>query len=214
MLWGKWFALKWKTTIFRFYNSPSSTCDDKFLSSVLFWFQQLRSIYFRVYMYREISSSEKKIHSSFLRKCVSWLFKIPRILTHITAFHSLVKRSDFYLPFLLLFVFFWMCGNDQNSFKKKVFIPNLGRGARIFLSKWTRHASEEFPVELVHESYSNTVRLGIFLSFPIYSNLRAERYRKVFAPGEKVFDWFLVLEPVVSYLAYHEHDCTFSYIHM
>ena len=78
-----------------------------------------------------------------------------------------------------------MCGNDQNSFKKKVFIPNLGRGARIFLSKRTRHASEEFPVELVHESYSNTVRLGIFLSFPIYSNLRAARYRKVFAPGEK-----------------------------
>ena len=121
VLWGKWFALKWKTTIFRFYNSPSSTCDDKFLSSVLFWFQQRRSIYCRVYMYREIS--EKKTYSSFLRKCVSWLFRIPRILIHITAFHSLVKRSDFYLPFLLLFVFFWMCGNDQNSLKKRCLYP-------------------------------------------------------------------------------------------
>ena len=141
-------------------------------------------------MYREISNSDKKIHSSFLRKCVSWLFRIPRILSHITAFHSLVKRSDFYLSFWLLFFFFWMCGNDQNRFQQNVFKPNFGRGARIFISKWTRHASEKCYCVLGHESHSNTVRLGMFLSFPIYSNLRAKRYRKWFLPLGEVFGWF------------------------
>ena len=70
-------------------------------------------------MYREISNSDKKIRSSFLRKCVSWLFRIPRILSHITAFHSLVKWSDFYSSLLLPFAFFWICENDQINFHKK-----------------------------------------------------------------------------------------------
>ena len=69
------------------------------------------------------------------------------------------------------------------------FTKRVGRGARIFLSKRTRHASEKFPKELGHESYLNTVRLGMFLSFPIYSSLRAKRYRKYFLPlGEVLID--------------------------
>ena len=36
----------------------------------------------------------------------------------------------------------------------------------------------------------------------------------IFCPWEKVFDWFLVLELEVNYSAYHEHVCTFAYIHM
>ena len=44
--------------------------------------------------------TDKKIHSPFHRfvlgKWMSRLFRFPRISTHITTFHSLVKRSDFY----------------------------------------------------------------------------------------------------------------------
>ena len=47
-----------------------------------------------------ILNTDKKIHSPFHRfvlgKWMSRLFRFPRISTHITTFHSLVKRSDFY----------------------------------------------------------------------------------------------------------------------
>ena len=47
-----------------------------------------------------ILNTDKKIHSPFhcfvLGKWMSRLFRIPRISTHITTFHSLFKRSDFY----------------------------------------------------------------------------------------------------------------------
>ena len=43
-----------KLRYFDFTTHLQSTCDDKFLSSVLFWFQQRRSVYFRVYMYHVI----------------------------------------------------------------------------------------------------------------------------------------------------------------
>ena len=161
-------------------------------------------------MYREISNSDKKIHSSFLRKCVSWLFRIPRILSHITAFHSLVKWSDFYSSLFLPFAFFWICGNDQINFHKKC----RTRSENISFKVDPSVSYEKFPMELGHESYSNTVRLGMFLSFPIYSNLRAKRYRKWFLPLGEVFGWFLVLEPEVNYLVHHEYDCTFAYIQM
>ena len=47
-----------------------------------------------------ILNTDKKIHSPFHRfvlgKWMSRLFRFPRISTHITTFHSLVKRSHFY----------------------------------------------------------------------------------------------------------------------
>ena len=129
-------------------------------------------------------------------------------------FILLSSGQTFTYPSDCFFFFFWMCGNDQNRFQQNVFKPNFGRGARIFISKWTRHASEKCYCVLGHESHSNTVRLGMFLSFPIYSNLRAKRCCNYFSPLGKVFDWFLVLELEVNYSAYHEHVCIFAYIHM
>ena len=43
-----------KLRYFDFTTHLQSTCDDKFLSSVFYWFQQRRNIYFRVSMYHEI----------------------------------------------------------------------------------------------------------------------------------------------------------------
>ena len=146
---------------------------------------------------------------------MSWLFRIPRILSHITAFHSLVKRSDFYLSFWLLFFFFWMCGNDQNRFQQNVFKPILDEEREYFFQSGPVKRVKSFIVVLGHEKAIQTkVRLGMFLPFPIDSNVRAKRCPKYFLPLGKVFDWFLVLELEVNYSAYHEHVCTFAYIHM
>ena len=147
------------------------------------------------------------------KMCVVIVQDSKNFITH-HSFSFSCQAVRLLLILLIAFFFFWMCGNDQNRFQQNVFKPNFGRGARIFISKWTRHASEKCYCVLGHESHSNTVRLGMFLSFPIYSNLRAKRCRNYFLPLGKVFDWFLVLELEVNYSAYHEHVCIFAYIHM
>ena len=61
-------------------------------------------------------------------KWMSRLFRILRISTHITTFHSLVKRSEFHLLFFSLVFFFFsrMRRNYQHWFKKIV-KHNFGR---------------------------------------------------------------------------------------
>ena len=160
-------------------------------------------------MYREISNSDKKIHSSFLRKCVSWLFRIPRILSHITAFHSLVKWSDFYSSLFLPFAFFWICGNDQINFHKKCRTRSENISFKVDPSREWKVSYGVGSRKLFKHSETSYVSV-----FPHYSNLRAKRYRKWFLPLGEVYGWFLVLEPEVNYLVHHEYDCTFAYIQM
>ena len=122
------------------------------------------------------------------KMCVVIVQDSKNFITH-HSFSFSCQAFRLLLILLIAFFFFWMCGNDQNRFQQNVFKRNFGRGARIFISKWTRHASEKCYCVLGHESHSNTVRLGMFLSFPIYSNLRAKRCRNYFLPLGKSFWW-------------------------
>ena len=73
------------------------------------------------------------------------------------------------------------------DFNKTFLSPILDEEREYFFQSGPVTRVRRLIVVLGHESHSNTVRLGMFLSFPIYSNLRAKRYRKYFLPLGKVF---------------------------
>ena len=161
-------------------------------------------------MYREISNSDKKIRSSFLRKCVSWLFRIPRILSHITAFHSVVKWSDFYSSLLLPFAFFWICENDQINFHKKCRTRSENISFKVDPSREWKVSYGVGSRKLFKHSETRHVSV-----FPHIFQLESKKVpQMVFAPRRSFWLILLVLEPEVNYLVHHEYDCTFAYIQM
>ena len=61
---------------------------------------------------------------------------------------------------------------------------------------------------------THKMRLGMFLSLPIYSNFKGKSTAYFFFSLREVLDWFLALESEINDPEYHEHDCMMAYFHM